>query len=111
MDPRDHDRLERALKSARIAIGHVASGGADWRDDQKTIDAAAKRVEEVAEQLKRVSPRQQAAMPGIAWKEAKGMREVLAHDYDEVDIEVLADVVDNDLPALIRAIEGALGSR
>lgn len=109
MDERDREALKRALESARIAIQHVRSGGPDWRSDQKTVDAASKRVEEVSEQLKRVSPQQQAAMPGIPWKEAKGMREVLAHDYGRVDVELLADVIENDLPKLIKEIDAVLG--
>lgn len=110
MEERDREALERALSSARIAIQHVRSGGSTWREDLKTVDAASKRIEEVSEQLKRVSPRQQAAMVGVPWKRAKGMREVLAHDYGKVDVELLADVVGNDLPMLIREIEATLGS-
>lgn len=110
MEERDRDALERALNSARIAIQHVRSGGSAWRDDLKTVDAASKRVEEVSEQLKRVSARQQAAMAGVRWKEAKGMREVLAHDYGRIDLDLLADVVENDLPKLIEEIEAAMGS-
>lgn len=108
MDDRDRQTMERAVDSARIAIEHVSSGGSEWRSDQKTIDAAAKRVEEVAEQLKRVSLQLQAALPGIRWREAKAMRDVLAHDYGRIDVEILADVVETDLPALIIALEAAL---
>jgi uncharacterized protein with HEPN domain len=108
MDDRDRRTMERAVESARIAIEHVSSGGPNWRSDQKTVDAAAKRVEEVSEQLKRVSPQLQAALPGISWREAKAMRDVLAHDYGQVDVEILADVVESDLPALIIAIGVAL---
>jgi uncharacterized protein with HEPN domain len=108
MDDRDRQTLERAVESARIAIEHVGSGGPEWRSDRKTVDAAAKRVEEVSEQLKRVSLQLQAALPGISWRDAKGMRDVLAHDYGHIDVEILADVVENDLPALIVAIEAAL---
>lgn len=108
MDDRDRKTMERAVESARIAIEHVRTGGPEWRSDQKTVDAAAKRVEEVSEQLKRVSLGQQAALPAIRWRDAKGMREVLAHDYGHTDVEILADVVDNDLRTLIVAIEAAL---
>jgi uncharacterized protein with HEPN domain len=80
-----------------------------WRDDLKTVDAAAKRVEEVSENLKRVSPEQQAAMPAIPWKAAKGMGEVLAHDYGMLDLDLLAEIVDVELPRLIREIEAGLG--
>jgi uncharacterized protein with HEPN domain len=108
MDERDRRTMERAVESARIAIEHVSSGGPEWRSDLKTVDAAAKRVEEVSEQLKRVSLQLQAALAGIPWRDAKGMRDVLAHDYGHVDVEILADVVETDLPGLIIAIEAAL---
>jgi len=108
MDERDRRTMERAVESARIAIEHVSSGGPEWRSDLKTVDAAAKRVEEVSEQLRRVSLQTQAAMPSIRWRDAKGMRDVLAHDYGHVDVEILADVVETDLPGLIIAIEAAL---
>jgi uncharacterized protein with HEPN domain len=108
MNDRDREWLARAATSARIAIDHVRTGGADWRDDIKTIDAAAKRVEETTENLKRVTPQQQAAMPGIAWRQVKGMREMMAHDYDKLDLDILDDVIGNELPKLIAAIEAAL---
>ncbi|MGH2427345.1 MAG: HepT-like ribonuclease domain-containing protein [Candidatus Limnocylindria bacterium] len=93
-----------------MAIDHVRTGGPMWREDLKTIDAAAKRVEEVAECLKRVTPEQQAAMPGIPWKQAKGMREVMAHDYDKLDLDILDDVISSDLPHLIAEIEARLSA-
>jgi uncharacterized protein with HEPN domain len=109
MNDRDREWLERAATSARIAIDHMRTGGPNWRDDIKTIDAAAKRVEEVTENLKRVTPQRQAAMPGIPWKQAKGMRDMMAHDYDKLDLDILEDVITVDLPNLISEIEVALG--
>jgi uncharacterized protein with HEPN domain len=111
MDPRDRSALERAVASARIALDHARSGGSAWPEDQKTVDAVAKRVGEVAEQLKRVSLGQQAAMPSVPWREAKGIRERLAHDSFQVDSAILERVVERDLPALIIAIETELEAR
>lgn len=98
------------LDSARLAMEHVASGGPDWQQDQKTIDAASKRVEEVSEQAKKVSRERQAVIDGIPWQQVTSMRDRLAHDYGRLDVDLLADVTKNDLPALIRAIETALGA-
>jgi uncharacterized protein with HEPN domain len=109
MDPRDQRALEQARDSARIAIGHLESGGPDWRADQKTIDAVAKRVEDSSEKLRRVSPAQQAAMPGVPWKAAKGIREILAHDYGTLDLDILEQTVRRDLPELIAAIDAEIG--
>lgn len=47
-------------------------------------------------------------MPDIPWKVAKGIRDVLAHDYLWLDIDVLETTVDDDLPALIAAIDQAI---
>ena len=110
MDVRDRELLEQVLESARLAIAHVASGGPEWRADQKTVDAAAKRVEQVGELLKRVSLELQAVMPEVPWREAKGIREILAHAYQDVDVVILAEVVKDDLPSLIAAFEQRLRS-
>lgn len=108
MDPRDRRHLDLARTSAKLALDYKGSVP-DWKRDQKTIDAIAKRVEESGEHLKRVTPSQQAAMPDIPWKAAKGIREVLAHDYQRVDLDVLETTLEDDLPALIIAIDQAVG--
>jgi uncharacterized protein with HEPN domain len=108
MDPRDRWHLDLARTSARMALEYRRSV-LDWRSDQKTIDAIAKRVEESSEHLRRVSPGQQAAMPEIPWKAAKGIRDILAHDYLRLDLDVLEATLDDDVPALIAAIDLAIG--
>ena len=108
MNERDRRLLEAARDAARIAIEHVRTGGPRWRSDRKTVDAAAKEVEEVSELLTRVSPEQQVAMPSIPWREARGMRTRLAHDYANVDLDVLEGVVSDDLPNLIAELDEAL---
>jgi uncharacterized protein with HEPN domain len=47
--------------------------------------------------------------PNIDWRGVKGIREVIAHDYDEIDIDLLAATVRGDLPGLKAAILGCLG--
>lgn len=108
MDDRDRALLQSAATSARIAISHMRSGGPRWREDLKTIDAVAKRIEEAGEALSRVSRETRAATPTIAWKAAIGMRTHLVHDYTNVDLDLVQVTVETDLPELIAAIEGVL---
>jgi uncharacterized protein with HEPN domain len=49
-------------------------------------------------------------MPGIDWTAVKGMRDVIAHDYLDVQVEVVIDVVRDDLPGLRRAVSTAVSS-
>jgi uncharacterized protein with HEPN domain len=74
------------------------------------VDAIAKRIEEIGEVAKRLTPETLATMPGIDWRGVKGMREVIAHDYDDVDVEALEGVVRDDLPGLRAAVSAARAS-
>ena len=71
---------------------------------------ALERIEEIGEVAKRLAPETLATMPGVSWRGIKGMREVIAHDYEEVDVEVLAGVVRDNLPDLRAAVGRALAS-
>jgi|SRR2546421_6430103 len=82
----------------------------DWRQSRLVIDAIAKRVEEVAEAAKTRFPRAlRSDYPDIEWDEIAGMRDRLAHDYGNVDLDILGEVVGDRLPRLVRSINGILG--
>ena len=108
MTPRDSDSLERMIECVEAIDSYVARAGADWPDDEMAVDAIAKRIEEIGEVAKRLAPATLETMPDVNWRGVKGMREVIAHDYDDVDVEVLASVVRNDLPGLRAAVGRAL---
>jgi len=46
--------------------------------------------------------------PDVPWKDIVGMRHVLVHDYFEIDVDVVAKVVEDDLPRLKQQVAGIL---
>lgn len=104
MTPRDRDALERVVACIQAIDAYVTRTGEEWPLDDMAVDAIAKRVEEIGEAAKRLTPETLATMPAVNWRGVKGIREVIAHDYDDLDVEVLASVVRDNLPGLRDAI-------
>jgi len=117
MTPRDREALERIIECADAINAYVERAGDNWSDDGMAVDAVAKRLEEIGEQAKRITSDTLGAMPDVDWPNVKGMsdvlkgmRDVIAHDYLDVKVEVVIDVVRDDLPGLRQAVRTAMGS-
>jgi uncharacterized protein with HEPN domain len=100
MTPRDSDSIRGILVCIEHVRAYVARGGPEWAIDEMAIDAIAKRLEEIGELAKRLSPEALTGLPGVDWRGIKGMREVLAHDYLHAQITIIEAVVDEDLDVL-----------
>ena len=101
--------MSAIIECADAINAHVERAGDNWSDDGMAVDAVAKRLEEIGEQAKRITSDTLGAMPDVDWPNVKGMRDVIAHDYMDVQVEVVVDVVRDDLPGLRRAACTALG--
>jgi len=62
----------------------------------------------IGEAVKRLSPEFRDQYAQIPWKDIAGMRDILAHQYDKVDLKTIWDVVDHDIPELLALIEPLL---
>lgn len=99
-----NERARTALRimrvNARVALEY-AHDHPGWSADRLVTDAIAKRVEEVAESARTRFPRAlRADHAEIPWDEIAGMRDRLAHDYGNVDVEILREIVKVYLPRL-----------
>jgi uncharacterized protein with HEPN domain len=110
MTPRDREALQRMVECAGMVEGYVERAGPGWAADDMAVDAIAKRIEEIGEVAKRVGLDTLALMPDIDWRGVKGIREVIAHDYEEIDLRILGDVVQNKLPQVVAVVSRMLAS-
>ena len=73
--------------------------------DHKCQFATIRCLEVIGEAVKRLSYDFQKTYPDIPWSKMAKMRDLLIHAYDRVDLEEVWDTVQNDIPALISALE------
>ncbi|MEM9948996.1 MAG: DUF86 domain-containing protein [Cyanobacteria bacterium P01_A01_bin.123] len=62
----------------------------------------------IGEATKRLSPEFRSQHSAIPWKEIAGMRDVLAHQYDRVNLNTLWSVIQDDVPELLNLIQPLL---
>ncbi len=84
----------------QYVLEYTSAGKASFFADRKTQDAVIRNLEIVGEATKHLSVHLKEAHPNIAWKPIAGMRDKLVHDYFGVNLQLVWDVVERDLPTL-----------
>jgi len=68
-------------------------------------DAVLRRFEIVGEAASRIAPETQALFPNLPFRSMRGMRNIIAHDYGDVDIEQVWKTATTDLDELIETLQ------
>jgi uncharacterized protein with HEPN domain len=99
------------LDYAREAVSMIAGKGPDSLARERLLELSLiKLVENIGEAAARVSQEGQEKYAEIPWREVIGMRNRLVHGYDSVDLAILWDTIELDLPPLIAQLEKILPS-
>ena len=98
----DKIKLQHMLDHANEAVALVrGKEKSDLQKDRLLELATTRLVEIVGEAAAKISPENQAKYPSIPWPQIIGMRNRLIHGYDAVDLDILWDTLEDDLPSLI----------
>jgi uncharacterized protein with HEPN domain len=73
-----------------------------FKKDQAMQDAIVRRLEIIGEAVKNIPTSFKANYPAIPWKQMAGMRDILIHEYFDIDLNLTWQVVKRELP-LIKA--------
>lgn len=68
-------------------------------------DAILRRITIIGEATKRLSLEFRQQHPSIPWKQIAGMRDVITHDYDEIDLDEVWVILQDNLPQLLAYIQ------
>ncbi len=107
------------MKSDRPYLGHIAdsiaaiesyvSGGRGVFFGERLIqDAVIRNFEIIDEAASQLSPATRAR-PGVPWGKVIAFRNRLIHGYWSIDLALVWDVLENDLPPLKQVVARLLG--
>ena len=104
--PRDDASLVDIVTAARLVREFVQGlDRAAFEEDILRQSGAICQLEIIGEAAKRVSEPYKLAHPEIPWRKMAGLRDILIHAYDRVDIDELWNISQTSVPELIRLIE------
>ncbi len=103
---RDNVIVLDILRAARLSIEFL--GGTNkphFLKDTKTQSAVLHQLLLIGEAVKRLSDEFRDRHADVPWAEIAGMRNVLIHQYDDVDLEEVWRTLERDIPGLSAKLE------
>ncbi|PNW39886.1 UNVERIFIED_CONTAM: hypothetical protein BEN50_01730 [Euhalothece sp. KZN 001] len=85
---------ERVLKFSK----HITYRELEANDEK--VSAILYQITIIGEATKRLSPEFCQQHPEIPWRNLAAMRNIIVHEYDQVDFEVVWDVIQDKIPKL-----------
>jgi len=78
------------------------------KKDIKTIEAATRALEVIGEAVGQLDDKLKKRYPEVPWQRIKDFRNVVVHQYWQVDVEILWTIINEKLPLLRKQIQYVL---
>jgi uncharacterized protein with HEPN domain len=106
---RDAAALWDMVQAIKKIQGFIAGmQQSEYFQDELVQSAVERKLEILGEAARRISPEFQALHPEIDWCNTIGLRNVIAHQYDQVQQEQLWRIVQTVLPDFLALLEPLL---
>lgn len=108
---RDLDSLRDMILAANRVLRYVENTNQqEFEQDQEKQDSITYRILILGEASKRLSAEFREKHPNIPWRQIAGMCNMLVHEYDQIDLDVLWDVTQNSIPELLGKLISLMNS-
>jgi uncharacterized protein with HEPN domain len=99
-------RLRDILQAAQLIAAYVKdTTEAVFRANTEKQDAVIRRLEIIGEATAHLSEETWRAIPALPFRKMRGMRNIVAHDYANVDLKIVWEVATVHVPEIWRALD------
>lgn len=104
----DRERLLDILDAIRQIEKYAIKGFDAFSQDELIQVWFTRHLQIIGEAARSLAPGLTDKYPEVPWGEIIGLRNVLVHNYFEIDQEVVWGIIQNDLPPLNKQVETIL---
>lgn len=100
--------LASIIDSINKILEYTKDGQAAFLNNSMIQDAVIRNLEILGEATKNITTDLRDSRPDIPWRKMAGLRDVLIHDYLGIDVYIVWNVVQDELPELKVKIESLI---
>ncbi|MGA7579509.1 MAG: DUF86 domain-containing protein [Desulfobaccales bacterium] len=100
----DRERLKDILDAIERIETYAARGRAAFEQDELIQVWFLRYLQIIGESSRALSANIREAYPEVPWAKIMGMRNILVHNYFEIDLPVVWNAVERELPNLKRQV-------
>lgn len=101
--------LKKIITDIEFILKHTRGlSRAELEENEILVDSVMFRLIQIAENSEKLTEEFKAYYGTISWRAMKGMRNRIVHDYGRVDLSVVYETVNKDLPELLGELKEIL---
>ncbi|MGL4499678.1 MAG: HepT-like ribonuclease domain-containing protein [Planktothrix sp.] len=102
---RDSASLLDILKAGELALEFARGLNREQLEgDRMRQSAILYQIAIIGEATKRLSREFREQHPEVPWDDMAGMRDIIAHQYDRLDLDIVWQVIQRNIPEVLNAI-------
>lgn len=100
----DRERLRDVLEAIEHIEKYVVKGPTAFQSDELIQAWFLRHLQIIGEACRSLSASVKDSHPEIPWSKIIGMRHILVHDYFDIDLPLVWNVVEREIPGLKRSL-------